>query len=416
MLAIAKGNDFLFKLIVFFIFFDGIRSNSVFSSYLSMVREMTVAILIFECLFVRKYSVKKIYDKTLLTFTAYHIFICVLTITLPGYVQLSFLLKPIVFGLSIYVFFYYRELTRRSYADLFTFSVYVSVVFVIFNTLCFFIPMPFIGDLRWWGRISVGYPTMDVVTLAYALIILFFYPHLKINSVIKSVMIIIVSIGILLNFSGTGMVLLALIIATFICRNFIKAGNKKVAFLTITICILFSMPILNYFKSNFYTEYRDGLILIENKIDILLGKEVDANTMEIRQEQYQKQAKGIPLIEKIIGKTLINASNDGSKLSKGAFMIEDQYNHIFICYGYIGFALFIAIILSYIISIIKIRGELDIKIMLLLSAIIFALNSRTLLSLVLFPNYMFIAVFMAYTRKLYKRKINETRYRLSLPR
>lgn len=148
---------------------------------------------------------------------------------------------------------------------------------------------------------------------------------------------------------------------------------------------------------------------MQNKIDILLGNEVETNTMEIRQEQFTSKLRGMFPLEKAVGRSLINVTNDGEILSinRKTYMIEDQYSLCQICYGLIGLFLFILMVISVFFYFYSISIDFNSKVLLCLSIIVFIVNSKTLISLVLFPNSMFFALFMGYGLKLsdfYKKR------------
>lgn len=407
---------YCYFLIIIFVFFDGIRSNSIFADYLTLVRESLVWILMIKCYFIQKNSFRKIYGKCLILFFIYHIFISILSYLQPGLIRTSFIVKPFTMLLGIYVFYYYPEVTKHSYDTLFKLIVKTGVVFVFVNTILYFVPASFILDQNpWWGRISVGYPTMDVISLAYALSIILFYPYLQVPKLIKSVFIIILIIGNLLNFSGTGIILLAIILlTTFLAVGSLGKNIRPIIIAAVISAISFS-AIITFVSSNYSKEYTDGVNLLQNKIDIILGKNVQYNTLETRYEQYDKISEKMTTTEKIFGRTLINASNDMEDIKHGAYMIENQYDFILACYGYIGLGIYVMVIFSFIMEIFRLKINTSLKVLLLLSSIIFITNSRTLIVLVLYPNYMMIALFMAYTRKLRnaQKKLKLQQYAIS---
>lgn len=392
---------FLYQLIVIFIFFDGIRSNSIFRNSFTLVREAVVVLLLIQCYIQNRYKIYGVIHKTVIIFMLYHAFICFMTLLLPGMIQTSFMVKPFYLLFGIYLFYYFQELTNKSYDDLFRFAIYVAVAFVCINTLLYFVPTGIITKQQmWWGRVSVGYPTMDVITLAYALCILLFYPNLGIKGFLKPIFILTIIFGIMLNFSGTGIVALSLILATALLTSGI-VKNRKVLLTSALIVIVFLPTALTYLSYNYESEYKDGSMLIGNKINIILENDVQTNTLEIRYEQYEKISRQMTTIEKVFGRSLINASNDAKMLKQqGVYMIENQYDFCRSAYGYVGLSLYILMIVAYAYNILKTRLTTYIKILLLLSAMILAINSRTLIILVLFPNYMFISLFMGYFQKI----------------
>lgn len=398
----------LFQFIAIFVIFDGIRSNMIGGAIISVLRELTVLFLLCYALFIKKFPYKKIFSQTLLLFIAYHTIICIFTILFqPDYTS-ALILKPYSLIISIYIFQYFEEITHRTYQDYIRFIVQVSIIFVIFNTIFYFIPAPFLIEQKlWWGRISVSYPTMDVVTLSYVLILLMYYPNIKISSTKRILYMSILILGIFIQFSGTGIVLIGGIFISFIYYVLFSSQKtlKKETLVLVSIIILTSGSVISYLKIKFPDEYNKGFDLIENKISILSGDigDNEFNTMDARQNAIEdvKRKYINNSFSKIFGIGLGHATNNLSKLNKNKslFMIEDQYSLISICYGYIGLFLFSLTIILFALKSLKSQLPTNLKIMFICAAFIFAANSKTLTSLILFPNYVFIAFFFTLIKK-----------------
>ena len=224
--------------------------------------------------------------------------------------------------------------------------------------------------------------------------------------------------GILLQFSGTGLVILVLITLTSFIFYLFHPSNKlyKSTLTTFAFFFFFSISLFSYIKLYFPNELEKGMILVNNKINILTGNisANEANTMEIREDQFnnirKKQDNNIKLI---FGLGLGDLTN-GTPKDKDSYMIEDQYGINLVCYGFIGYTLFLIVLFSKSLSIIRIRkAPLQFKILFLLSIMIFAANCKTLIPLVLFSNYMYFAFFYVISKS---SKVNENSYRLSLNR
>lgn len=395
----------LFMLVTIFMVFDGIRSNLLFGGVLSIIRDLSLILLFAYSFIIKKKRIVFSRKLMLWPFFVYHVFVCLMTFLQPGYIQLSFMVKPFFILIGIFLFYHYESLTGKSYSYLFTKIVQIIFVFVICDILFYFIRIPiFKPDIGWWGRISCGYPTMDVITLSYGLILLMFYNKLQINVFWRVVYLIVVFVGFVVQFTGTGIVLLTIIISASL-YFFAKTKYKKLYKFYIyffVILFLFSGSSISYISKKYPQEYRSGLYLMQNKIDILLGNEVETNTMEVRQEQFSSKLRGMLPLERVIGRSLINVTNDGEVLSinRKTYMIEDQYSLCQICYGLIGLFLFILMVISVFFYFYSISIDFNSKVLLCLSIIVFIVNSKTLISLVLFPNIMFFALFMGYGLKL----------------
>lgn len=393
-------NLLLFQLVIIFIFFDGIRSNLIFGNVLTLLREMLFLILFYRFFFRRKLRTFSFIDKPVKAFIIYHILLSIYSMLLPGRIEPSFIIKPLNLIIAIYCFYYFSELTNKSYTYLFEYIIKIGCVFIVINTIFYFVPLPiFIENKLWWGRISIGYPTMDVVSLAYGLSILLFYPYLTLKIYVRIIFLLIYILGILFNASGTGTVLLSLIILTSVL--FIKTikFNARPIIYTFVFLFLSFASVVSYLYENYSKELNNGIVLLENKIDILKGEEVESNTMEIRRMQYEKMVSNMSVMEKIFGKSLVDVSNDATINREGLYMIEDQYSLTKVCYGYIGFLLYVYMIIHFFFKAYQLKRERSVRLMLMLSAVIFAANSKTLITLVLFPNYVFISLVMAYAAK-----------------
>lgn len=380
--------------------FDGIRDNLIVSSYLTILRESLVLILAFR-VFKKKYIFSVVLNSALIAFVSYHTVISLYTLLLllfGGEIQVSFIIKPYLWILAIYVFYYFQELTNRRYSDLLKFFVNSSVCFVFINTTFYFIPCPLIVNPNWWGRISIGYPTMDVVSLSYGLLILYFYNNLSWGYVKKIFFILILEIGIILNASGTGQVLLCLSVFFAALVGMKSKNTSKLILGSLFVTITMISSLVSYVSYNYPQEYKNGCVLLDNKINILLGKDVEHNTMEIRREQFEEQVGAMNFLEQVMGKSLINVST-GSFLNKDSYMIEDQYQLIRVCYGYIGLGLFVLLLVGYYYNIyLSDINKLD-KIFFYLTLLVFMVNSKTLISLILYPNYMCFAMFYSIVKK-----------------
>lgn len=396
-------NWLLIRITIIFILFDGIRDNLIFSPYLSIMREFVFVVLVIQTIR-SKFDLSGVVPTPMIAFLTFHTIISVYTILLHffgGGVQYSLIIKPYFLLLAIYVFYYFEELTDRTYSDLVYFYVICSVCFVIINTLLYFIPCPFIENPHWWGRISVGYPTMDVVSLSYGLLFLFYYNNLRMNFIVRLFCIIVISLGIIIQASGTGLVLLLLIIVSAMLMSWRSKIVFKLFSGTIVAFLIAASSFLTYVSLNYPNEYRDANTLINNKISVLFGEDIENNTMEIRQQQFEKQAKSMNIIEQIFGKSLLNVST-GAFINKDSYMIEDEYNLLKVCYGYVGFSLFLLILVSYCFQIKKSAISANYKILFFLSVLVFLANSKTLITLLLFSNYMCFA----FVYSMFKRMDN----------
>lgn len=401
----AQLNYRVFQLIAIFIFFDGIRSNLIGGNILTLLREGSIFYLFGYAIFRQKKNFKKSIPTSIWYFFFYHTIICLFSISLQTNISLSFIIKPYEFLIAIYLFCNFPKLTHQTYEKYILFLIKTGVIFVILNTVLYFIYIPiWKSHQMWWGRISCGYPTMDVITLAYTLLILLYYPNLKLKSITRIIFIIIILIGCILQFTGTGIVILGIILP-FTLLYYIFSPKKQLlkreVLFTFSILLLIAGSTISFIKLQFPQEYAQGEYLIFNKIDILTGNvdTNDANTLATREEQFKKiEKKQNYLFEKIFGIGLGNATNDTDKLAsiKSSFMIEDQYSLAQVCYGYIGLIFYLFIPLGFMFNILlRKKLTMNIRCLFMGAIIIFLANSKTLIPLVLFPNYIYFPFFIA---------------------
>ena len=407
----------LFQLIAIFIFFDGIRSNLIGGGILTLFRESAVFYLFGYAIFKQKCSFKKIIPTYILPYFLYHTLIGLVTVSFQTNITTSFIIKPYEFLIAIYLFSHFSKLTNQTYDKYILFLLKIGIIFVTLNTILHFVYIPIWTNYHmWWGRISCGYPTMDIITLAYTLLILLYYPISKLKPYIRIIFITIILIGYILQFSGTGIVIIGIILPftlLFYLFSSKKQPLKRDILITFSILALIAGSIISFVKLQFPKEYEQGEALILNKINILTGdvNENEANTLAIREEQFEKiKERQNYLFEKIFGIGLGNATNDVDKLAsiKSSFMIEDQYSLSQVCYGYIGLISYLFIPLGFMLSVLlRKKLAMNMRCLFIGAAIIFLANSKTLIPLVLFPNYIYFPFFIAlFKQKQYLFKIN----------
>ena len=400
MLNIYKFNNAIIFIVLIFLLFDGIRSNLKISALLTLMREVAIFYLILYS--VSHFSLKRnIFTKSLLYFLLYHTFIVWFSLINSGPITWSFVIKPYEFLGAIHVFSNYSTLTNKKVSCLVKQIINISVVFSVLNVVMYFVPLPIWNRTDfWWGRISCGYPTMDVITQNYSLILLLFFPLRSLSNGKKLLYATVIVTGIMLSFSGTGTLLLLLI---FIAKLLFGTQNKKKV-LTYSLVSLFVMSItlLPFLKETFQKEYEMGTYLLENKWHSLIGvDDGNINTLQMRAEQLEKaQKKQNGIIAKVFGIGLNYATNDGKIMNKysDALFIENEFNLLSVCYGYLGTCLYCCFIINlFIYCIYKINNRQK-KFFSLLGLTVFVCNNYTLLPLILFPNYIGFAIIYSMVR------------------
>lgn len=346
--------DFGFKTIVFLAIFDGIRHNSIFYS-LSPLKELFTYSLLFFLLYEQSFKIKNpIKYLDVILFSGYLIFVGSF-ITLgnldllqkvlqrdPPINPIALHIKTINFFLLIYLFSNYSKLTGKSFASLVNFSVNLSIAYLIFSILSYFIALPFINEFRpYVGRISSGYPTADSQSLSFALLTLYFVGENRVK--FFTTKFILLSLAIIMQATTTGVATLGLIYLSFLFlgkrigspktyKNFVK--GLMVLGITVLIGIAYVFTIVDKevvdsfvsllsAKSEFIIYYAKLKLL---GIDSETSDHFVTATYHVRQEE--------------INSTMKHFNSAGAMIfGKGtalASIIENQFGFVLRAYGYLG--------------------------------------------------------------------------------
>lgn len=397
-------NLLLIKVLVVFIFFDGIRSNLIIGDKISYLRELTIFLIIFFTF--SNSGIRKIIKipTSIVFFIFYHIIICLISLLEPEYVSAIFILKPFEFIGLYCVFYSFEDLTGKSNENLYNYIIKIAVIFCIINVLLYFANLQiWVRDVLWWGRISCGYPTMDVVSLGYALTILLYYPNLHYSTKTQVFYILIILLGIILNFSGTGFVILT-VIFFFSILSFKRNKNRKPLLISFIISFSLFLSVFSFVVTLFPEEYESGKFLIENKWETLKGDEVSSgdNTIEIREEQYAAVEKRHNMLTRISGLGIVHMTMDRDwnilEKDKMAYSIENQYSMLLMGYGIIGLFLYLFIFIDLFMLILKkLKKNVMLFFMYTICIIIALCNSYTLILLMLYSNFAFLALIFSNT-------------------
>lgn len=243
----------------------------------------------------------------------------------------------------------------------------IMCLYIITNITLYYVHIPILitNPHRYWGRLTVGYPTIDVILIGFAIAVVFFAEH-KWNNKAFLLRALILCIGMLMQASGTGLVFITiLIILMFFYLNgiFIKQPlefikRKRIYFITLLFIIIasatFSLAIFRAQNEELYNAMTDQ---IENRINILLGMEeesaITVNTMDIREKRLKRaESKFLTNGDKKlfgIGYGFINMKED--KTNK--ILTEDQITMNKVTIGILGNYIYILILISLLISILK---------------------------------------------------------------
>lgn len=415
--SLSRFSNLLFHLIIVFIFFDGIRSNIIFNSYFSQLKEGAVLLLFLVVLKNNDWKVSTAFlSIPLVSFYFYH--------SLTGVMSLFDIISNNPRGITIfykyyqflllgYSFFYYTEVTRSSYRQLFRFIVIVSIVFVFVNSLLYFTQAPILINPRpWWGRFSVGYPTMDVVSLCYSLIAVLFI-DLGYSNFRRFFFTICLILGILLQVTGTGFFLLSIILLAALIYFTIIDRSKGSIILrrniqySLLVTTLLGGILIGFLKSNFGELFDSAIELAYSKMELLIKGESSNdnwNTLEFRASQEEHAKKYQTSMKSImfgIGFGRVNLNINDLEERPDLIHVEDQYALNGVTYGFFGSFLFFAMLI-YLSGRVLFNQQLTQrdKVIFLLFLGVFLANSKTLISLFLFSNMAFFALIYSYYTKI----------------
>lgn len=413
-----------FNIIIFFIFFSSLLVNTTCSSIFSIIKIGVILLLFFQtfCLYKKKISLN-ILGGSLTILTIYHILIGIysipdfLSIGIDGFMYYK---QFFLFLISIYIFTYYRELTHHEYNYLFKQFIDIACLFIVTNILFYFINPPFIiNGMNFKGRISVGYPTVDVIPMIYAINILYFYPQIIKNKFKYSIYFFILTIGIISQFTGSGTILLLFSLCLFFYYTIKHIKNKiyrNKFLLSVSFTVIIIIGSISIIKTKYADIFNVSLPIIENRINTLLGKDSDLNidTQEIRNNQFTETYKYFIKddIDKLFGVGFGYVSLDLNLLDQSYIpryiFIENQYGFNLLTYGIIGNILFIFFFVCTLIQIYQLKAPSNKKLFCTVGTFIYIIISKNLCTLNIFPIFTCFSIVLAYIN--YMKKCSNITY------
>jgi hypothetical protein len=294
-----------------------------------------------------------------------------------------------ILPVSLYLFSNFEKTTGIPYNRMLLFCIKTAALYVIINTFLYFVEFPVWTRYRpWWGRISQGYPTCDILSLAFVLTLTLLNKHIMISLIKRVMYSIVIIIGIAIIASGTGIVLVTIIMiaALFICMFESHSYILKktfIVFISLTVIIItFGAIALKTFDPDLY----NGLYYVmESRIATLIGKEHELNTMTVRSDQIETMNKQhVNKIEhKIfgVGFGLVNYESKEIHNSKYIY-VENQYALNKLTGGIISNTLFILFLCIYIFNELNRKHyELSDRILKILCPVFLAVSSFTVIPL-----------------------------------
>lgn len=429
---IIKRNKYcsiLFGIIIFFLVFDGVRSNIKYNEIISPLKELTILLLFIEVLHKQK-RIKfiDILGGPMRLFFIYHCLVASISLIFADFylipnAVLTLYKFSLIFILSV-SFYYYEEMTHKPIEKLYKLIISFTVIYSILNIVSIFIPLPIWKENNiWFGRFSIGYPTSDTITLCFSLIILL-YKKLYISKSKKISYIILIIINIIMQVTGSALILLPLIICTY-GVVIIKEKFIKYTF-TISICIItfiFISPFIgNKIESTLGTQYENAKIVFDAKIkNFIEGEEAgNLDSKSARINQYKKAQRFInnDIFHNVFGAGITHFTMNANKLSESNqyFHIENMFYVIRICYGIIGIILYILFFFYLFIRILKVKSALKEKAFLMSILAVILVPNTSLVALYLIQVYGIMAFLISYmAKKIYRRTSNNTIVNQLLP-
>lgn len=346
----------LYILLIYCICFEEILVKMKFS--LTNIKFVVAFVLFFMVYKVSNADIKKVKYTKGMFFFSFILFISLL-ISIPGFLSLDFdgfrIWKQYLwFPFFIHIFSQVEKVAGITLSFLVRTFVNGMVWYTIITFFLFFIPLPIWNDYHvYWGRLTVGYPTIDTVLLCFAILLLFFFPTIQYSFIKKTIMGFILLVGTLMQASGTSIVLLAIIIISMFCylwkigltSKVVNSISYNMNIKSILLLALFVSctggGIYSFLSSKEPELARNMILQLENRFYILLGMEeestlTDVNTLEDRKEGFE-HAKNMYLediLSQFLGIGYANVSMQD--FSRKRIVLEDQYHLNLITIGYLG--------------------------------------------------------------------------------
>ena len=405
----------LYKVVGIYMFFYATFSKTVFGFWGPVFKAVIFVLLIIS--FFNKNKVHYPRNINILSISLFYIYLLIAGIatlsppfdkTNEGFTMyMQYMYLPFY----IYIFLNFDATTGKTYYQYFRYLINVACVFVLLNLFLYFYEIPIWEEFRpWFGRISNGYPTTDVVCLSYSLLILIFDENLRLSKFRRMLSTIIVVSGIIMQVSGTGIFLMAIIILVFIYCQFKKGSdvlrkNMRNSFVFILVLLSIGFSIL---YKNEPQIANSALSLVTNKISYFIGDEkiqtewegisFDSDTMEFREDEFKESSKLLKTpLDYLTGIGFQKVSTSYKYWKPGTMYVESQYDCNLITIGYLGSLLFVLFIISPLKKWYMLRSEMNVHLfyMGVLNVAFILISSRT--TIVLFSPELNLAIALFYS-------------------
>lgn len=262
--------------------------------------------------------------------------------------------KKYMFCPLLIICFYHSSLFKINAQKLISFFSDTMVAFAMLSVFFYFVRVPIWNDFQrfYWGRITVGYPTIDAVNcvIAISVLMLCFGKESKISFWFRLAKIYILAVFVILQTSGTGIGLLCALVAYCLALPFFKKwieqrniqSARKILLPLLLMFLLSASFIVGFLKIYDAKLLENMTLTVENRVAILTNdkySDLDVNTMMMRVNGFEKVKK---LYMKnnsdfLFGKGFGLISYDPRKIYSGfRVFLESQWYLSIFSTGYIG--------------------------------------------------------------------------------
>lgn len=385
----------LYRIIILFIVFDGLRDNLIISSYLSPMKESSVLLLFIYILIKNKMILLLPKNIVSINFILFFMIVLVFSVfvffhyhyNIPYVTSAYFMYYKIIqFFILFYIFTQYEYITNEKYENILNFFLLCLIFFSLMTPVIYYLsPWFMVDSFKQWGRINIGYPTMDAENLVMGILLLLFVFRKRFIS--STVLLMMFLLTILMQNTATGYISLLMVLFYYFITNKKNKKNRAsfyVVFILIILCISF---ILIQYNEVFELQ----IDLLFRKINAIFDPS-NSKSLNMREEEFL-------LVKPYLNDWFSNLFGIGFNV-----YLENQYDYNRASMGIIGYSIFILFLTINIIYGFIIR-YID-KSILFLSSILFGITSYSLITLYLFPTEGLYAMMIGYSIHLqYRKKI-----------
>lgn len=287
---------YLYRLLIFFVCFEEMISRIVVP--VKYCKYLLVFVVLITVLHKNKwrfsFPIKTLFGKVFLLITIYSTLVSIPFFVYYGWNGFDVPKKYLFFPILV-ICFYYAPLFECSMKSLLFFYARTMLFYSVMNAALYFLNLPIWTGAGYWGRISVGYPTVDVVSYAIAIAV-FMFGNMNQNWIRHTFASFVIALGVISQVSGTGIVLLLMIFVFSVVFEISDKAHRTSKDLGKKILLLLAMMLVSVpiGYGVLYSQRPDLLhkmeMQLENRVALLMqGKDysLDVNTMETRKEEFE---------------------------------------------------------------------------------------------------------------------------------